>query len=216
MVVGYLDGRTFTDADLRNGEHLPGSPPPCRRLHAGPAVRRRLRHVRHPAGATSTSSQTAASGCPTATSTSRARSSGSGAPSPYDPSRACRATTTCSPATSSTTATKLWLIDYEYSGNNEACFELGNIWSEAGLTLDQLAELMAAYDGALHRHRVARARLWGLMAKYGWTLWGSIQDAVSDIDFDFWEWAMEKYDRAVAEFEGPDFERLLDEAAGDD
>jgi thiamine kinase-like enzyme len=110
---------------------------------------------------------------------------------------------------------KIWLIDYEYSGNNEATFELGNLWSEAGLTLDQLDELIAAYDGTLRRHRVARARLWGLMSKYGWTLWGSIQDAVSTFDFDFWEWGMEKYDRAVPEFDGPDFDRLLDEAAGD-
>ncbi len=29
--------------------------------------------------------------------------------------------------------TRLWLIDYEYAGNSDACFELGNIWSEAGL-----------------------------------------------------------------------------------
>ena len=43
------------------------------------------------------------------------------------------------------------------------------------LTVDQLEALMEAYDGRLLRHRVARARLWGLMAKYGWTLWGSIQ-----------------------------------------
>ena len=28
--------------------------------------------------------------------------------------------------------------------------------------------------------KVARARLWGLMSKYGWTLWASIQDGVSD------------------------------------
>jgi len=31
-------------------------------------------------------------------------------------------------------------------------------------------------------------------------------------DFDFWAWGMEKYQRAVAEFESPGFERLLDEA----
>ena len=109
--------------------------------------------------------------------------------------------------------TKLWLIDYEYAGNNDACFELGNIWSEAGLSPGQLEELMEAYDGQLLRHRVARARLWGLMSKYGWTLWGSIQHSVSAIDFDFWAWGMEKYERAVAEFEGPDFERLLEEVA---
>jgi thiamine kinase-like enzyme len=112
--------------------------------------------------------------------------------------------------------TKLWLIDYEYAGNNDACFELGNIWSEAGLTPEQLEELMEAYDGELLQHRVARARLWGLMSKYGWTLWGSIQHSVSAIDFDFWGWGMEKYERAVEEFDGPEFASLLEQAGRDD
>ena len=106
----------------------------------------------------------------------------------------------------------LWLIDYEYSGNNEPSFELGNIWSESGLSLDQLEELVAAYYGAPDPAKVARARLWGLMSKYGWTLWASIQDGVSTLSFDFWAWGMEKYERAVAEFDGPDFPRLLESA----
>ena len=107
---------------------------------------------------------------------------------------------------------RLWVIDYEYGGNNDACFELGNIWSEADLSLEHLEVLVDSYYGRHLRHKVARARLLGLMAKYGWTLWASIQDAVSPIDFDFWSWGMEKYDRAVAEFDGRDFDRLLDEA----
>jgi thiamine kinase-like enzyme len=101
------------------------------------------------------------------------------------------------------------LIDYEYSGNNEPSFELGNVWSESNLSLTQLDELVAHYYGRPLRNKVARARLWGLMSKYGWTLWGSIQDGISSLDFDFWGWAMEKYDRAVLEFEGPQFEQLL-------
>jgi thiamine kinase-like enzyme len=101
------------------------------------------------------------------------------------------------------------LIDYEYSGNNEPSFELGNVWSESNLSLEQLDELITHYYRRPLRNKVARARLWGLMSKYGWTLWGSIQDGMSDLDFDFWGWAMEKYDRAVLEFEGPDFEQLL-------
>ena len=108
------------------------------------------------------------------------------------------------------------LIDYEYSGMNDACFELGNVWSESNLSLDQLDELVTHYYGRRLRNRIARARLWGLMSKYGWTLWASIQDGVSDIDFDFWQWGMEKYERAVAEFDGPDFERLLDEVVRED
>lgn len=103
------------------------------------------------------------------------------------------------------------LIDYEYSGNNDPCFELGNVWSESNLTPAQLQELVAAYYGRPLRNKVARARLWGLMSKYGWTLWASIQDGVSGIDFDFWAWGMEKYDRAVAEFDSSEFEQLLEE-----
>ena len=108
------------------------------------------------------------------------------------------------------------LIDYEYSGNNDACFELGNVWSESNLALEQLDEIVAHYYGRQLANKVARARLWGLMSKYGWTLWASIQDSVSDIDFDFWAWGMEKYERAVAEFEGPDFERLLADVQRED
>jgi thiamine kinase-like enzyme len=111
---------------------------------------------------------------------------------------------------------ELRLIDYEYSGNNDACFELGNIWSESNLSLAQLDELVRCYYGTLLRNKVARARLWGLIAKYGWMLWASIQDGVSELEFDFWSWGIEKYDRAVAEFDGPDFERLLADVQRED
>ena len=104
---------------------------------------------------------------------------------------------------------KVWLIDYEYSGNNDAAFELGNIWCECRLDLDQLEHLVTAYYGHPRRSKLARARLQGIVGQYGWTLWGSIQDAVSPLDFDFWEWAMERYDLALSQITGPDFEGLL-------
>jgi thiamine kinase-like enzyme len=103
----------------------------------------------------------------------------------------------------------VWIIDYEYSGNNDPYFELGNLWSECHLRDDQLEELVVAYDGSSSRSHLARARLWAVMSQYGWTLWASIQDATSTIDFDFWTWGMEKYERAEATFGHPDLERLL-------
>ena len=141
-----------------------------------------------------------------------------GPPGPRGPGRRarCRATTTCSPRTSSTTATKLWLIDYEYSGNNDPCFELGNIWGECGLSADALAELVRAYYGFSLRHKIARAQILGLVGKYGWTLWGAIQHASSPIEFDFWGWAMERFEAAAAVMTSPAWGRLLDEAARDD
>ena len=106
---------------------------------------------------------------------------------------------------------KIWLIDYEYSGNNDPCFELGNTWSEVGMSVEQLDEFVTAYYGSPLRHKTARAHLQGIVAKYGWTLWGCIQNGSSAIEFDFWEWAMERYEAAVAEFKGPNLARLLDD-----
>lgn len=114
------------------------------------------------------------------------------------------------------TGSALRLIDYEYSGNNEPSFELGNIWSESSLSPTQLEELVGLYYGAPLRSKVARARLWGLVAKYGWMLWASIQGGVSELEFDFWSWGLEKYERAVAEFDGPDFARLLADVQRED
>ena len=95
---------------------------------------------------------------------------------------------------------KIWLIDYEYSGNNDACFELGNIWSEAELPFDALAELVGAYYGKSRPSKLARAWLFSLLAKYGWTLWAAIQNEVSEIDFDFWEWGLVKYEAVQRDF----------------
>jgi thiamine kinase-like enzyme len=111
---------------------------------------------------------------------------------------------------------RVWIIDYEYAGNNDPYFELGNLWSESNLAPSQLDELVAHYRGRPSASLVARARLWGLMSKYGWTLWASIQDGVSDLDFDFWSWGMEKYHRAVQEFDGPDLSRWLELVQDDD
>jgi thiamine kinase-like enzyme len=91
---------------------------------------------------------------------------------------------------------RIWIIDYEYAGNNEASFELGNLASENGLDESHTAALAAAYWGAQDDRKVARALAWALLARYGWTLWAAIQAAVSEIDFDFWAWGMEKYEVA--------------------
>jgi choline dehydrogenase-like flavoprotein len=77
------------------------------------------------------------------------------------------------------------------------------------LSLDQLADLVTSYYGRERPSKIARAQVFGLVGQYGWTLWGAIQHAVSPIDFDFWGWAMERYDIAAAGLRSPDLDRLL-------
>jgi thiamine kinase-like enzyme len=108
---------------------------------------------------------------------------------------------------------RLWLVDWEYSGNNDPTFELGNTAQELGYDDAQIEELCAAYFGATSPALLARMRLQMIMSDVGWTLWAAIQAAISTIDYDFWGWAVERWDRALAVFGSEDFGRLLGAAS---
>jgi thiamine kinase-like enzyme len=104
------------------------------------------------------------------------------------------------------------IVDYEYSGTNEASFELGNLINESQLDHDHLVELVEAYYGRVDHKLLARAELWGLAGRYAWTLWGAIQHSVSDVDHDFWDFALERQALAASLFTSPRLDDLLDEA----
>jgi thiamine kinase-like enzyme len=213
LVLGYIDGRTYGNADVPG--NIARIARACRQLHTGPrfagdfdmfVIQRRYLSV--------------------------AREHGFAIPAGYEDlmplvedarkALAVRQTGTV-PCNNDLLAAnfiddgdRIWIIDYEYSGNNDPCFELGNIWGECGLSLDALAELITAYYGTPLQNKVARARLLGLVGKYGWTLWGAIQRATSPLDFDFWSWAMERYESAAAGLTGRHFARLLEDVQRED
>jgi thiamine kinase-like enzyme len=213
LLLGYIDGKTLDNSDFQRDGVITRAAEACRTLHRGPRFRGRFdMFERQPAYLQTT------------------RTHGFRIPADYHDhadafaaaERALAADTTTVPCNNDLLAgnfiddgDRMWLIDYEYSGNNDPCFELGNIWSECGLSLDQLDELVTAYYGRPLPHKTARAHLQGIVAKYGWTLWGCIQYGSSAIEFDFWEWAMERYEAAVAEFRHPYYARLLDDVAAD-
>lgn len=107
---------------------------------------------------------------------------------------------------------RIWLIDYDYAGNNDAYFELGNTWTECDLDDDHLDELVTAYVGREAPALVARARLQATVSRYGWALWGFIQAGSSTDSFDYRGWGQERFDKAVADFRSPRFETWLDAA----
>lgn len=109
---------------------------------------------------------------------------------------------------------RLWIVDYEYSGNNDPTFELGNTAQELGFDDDLQAELCAAYFGRSTTALLARMRLQMIMSDVGWTLWAAIQARISPIDFDFWGWAEERWARAESKIGGPAFAGWLRDAAG--
>jgi thiamine kinase-like enzyme len=104
---------------------------------------------------------------------------------------------------------RLWLVDWEYSGNDDPAFELANTAQELGYDDAQVEELCAAYFGEASPALLARMRLQMIMSDVGWTLWAAIQARISTIDYDFTGWAEERWARATANLDGPDFEGWL-------
>jgi thiamine kinase-like enzyme len=110
----------------------------------------------------------------------------------------------------------LRLIDFEYSGNNDPCFELGNTCQEIQYDEARYAELCQAYFGQPTRHLMARMRLYALMSDVGWTLWGAIQAKVSKLDYDFWGYASGRWARAESILASADISHWLEDAVRPD
>ena len=104
---------------------------------------------------------------------------------------------------------QLWLIDYEYSGNNDPTFELGNTCQEMQFNDEQINEVCEAYFGKATPDMIARMKLNMIMSDVGWGLWAAIQANISTIDFDFWGWAEERWGRAVEKMDSEEFEGWL-------
>ena len=107
---------------------------------------------------------------------------------------------------------RLWIVDYEYSGNNDPTFELANTCQELGFDDERVAALCAAYFGEVSPGLLARMRLQMIMSDVGWTLWAAIQARISTIDYDFTGWAEQRWTRASGALDGPDFEAWLRDA----
>jgi thiamine kinase-like enzyme len=213
LVIGFLPGKALVDADFDDPAVLGRAARAVRTLHAGPPFTGdfdmfarqaaylatiRERGFRLPPGYESYAGDW-----------DRVRKALSASPRPTVP---CNNDLLA--ANFIDDGEKVWLIDYEYSGNNDACFELGNTAAECSFTAELTEAWTAAYFGTPTRADLARVRLQSLCSRYGWSLWGFIQAAASPLDFDFWSWGLERYEKAREAFADPGFDRLLEEAAG--
>ena len=210
LVIGFLAGRALVDGDFADAGVMRRAADAVRRLHAGPRFTGDFDMFARQAGYLEV-----------------VRAHGMSLPAGYadhaaaweDVRRALaaapRPTVPCNndllAANYLDRGDRVWLIDYEYSGNNDACFELGNTSTECGFTGDQVDAWCEAYFGDPSAADRARVRVQALCSQYGWALWGFIQEATSTLDFDFHSWGMERYEKADATFRGGDLPRLLDQ-----
>jgi thiamine kinase-like enzyme len=210
LAIGYLEGRVLENADFADPDVVARAADACRRLHAGPRFTGDFDMFRRQASYRRTVAEhdfpLPAQYDGHADDWQAVRRALASAPRPTVP---CNNDLLA--ANYIDAGDRVWLIDYEYSGNNDAAFELGNTATECDFTPEQVEAWTEAYFGRPSRADLARVRLGALCSAYGWSLWGFIQAASSPLDFDFHSWGMERYEKAAATFRGPDLPSLLED-----
>jgi thiamine kinase-like enzyme len=92
--------------------------------------------------------------------------------------------------------TRMWLIDYEYAGNNDPMWDLGDLSVEGCFDTRQDDALLAGYfAGRPPAEERARMVVYKAMCDLLWTLWGVIQHANGNPADDFWAYAVGRFQR---------------------
>ena len=104
------------------------------------------------------------------------------------------------------TGKQVYVIDWEYAGNNDPMWDLGDVSVEAAFGPDQDEALLQAYfDGAPTANDRGRMVLYKAMCDLLWTLWGIIQYVNKNPADDFWGYAVNRFERCKALMGRSDF-----------
>ena len=91
---------------------------------------------------------------------------------------------------------RMQLIDWEYAGMGDRWFDLGNFAVNNELDDDQEALLLEAYFGEPpDDRRRATLKLFRFMSDFREGMWGVVQAGVSELEFDFRDYAQKHFDR---------------------
>jgi thiamine kinase-like enzyme len=104
---------------------------------------------------------------------------------------------------------RIRIVDWEYAGMGDVFFDLANFAVNHDLGVDARNELLAAYFGDVRDADVRALEMMRFMSLFREAMWGVVQTAVSELDFDFAAYAEEHFERAAATAAEPAFERAL-------
>lgn len=104
------------------------------------------------------------------------------------------------------TGERVFVIDWEYAGNNDPMWDLGDLSVEAGFGPEQDAALLQAYfAGQVPSADHGRMVLYKAMCDLLWTLWGIIQHVNENPADDFWAYAVNRFERCKRLMSEADF-----------
>lgn len=107
-------------------------------------------------------------------------------------------------------AGRLFLVDWEYAGMSDPRFDLANFSVNHGFSAEEDRELVRMYYGAPDERAAAAVRLLRFMSAFREAMWSVLQRAISDLDFNFGDYAAEQFARMRAAASGAEFQAAMD------
>ena len=105
---------------------------------------------------------------------------------------------------------RLVIVDWEYAGMGDRFFDLANFSINHELDEAASATLLGAYFGGVRDQDAQTLVLMRFMSDFREAMWGVVQSAVSELDFDFVAYASEHFERLRRTAETPAFMTALD------
>jgi thiamine kinase-like enzyme len=217
LVTAFVEGPTMEAAELREPAALAEAGAALRTIHGCGTIGARFDAFRLVEDYAATT-----------------RSRGGEVPEAYEPAHAVAARIEAAPALSDGTPVLchddllpanfiaspdgIRIVDWEYAGMGSRWFDLGNFAVNNELGPAEEEALLDAYLGTAYLGTPtapadrAALRLMRMMSDFREAMWGVVQTAISDLDFDFAGYATKHFDRLLAAADAPEFESLLEDA----
>ena len=74
---------------------------------------------------------------------------------------------------------------------------------------NQVNELVKRYYGEIQENIISRVYLQGIASDIGWSLWGYVQAKVSNLNYDFNQYAINRMERVMNKMDSVDYELWL-------
>ena len=90
------------------------------------------------------------------------------------------------------------IVDWEYAGMGDRFFDLANLSVNNEFGPDEDRVLLAAYFGEVRDSDLDSIRLMKFMSDFREAMWGVLQSGISELDFDFNDYAARHFGRMLA------------------
>jgi thiamine kinase-like enzyme len=192
LVTRFVEGVPVPPEELRRPERLRDLAHTLRRVHEGPAIRSRFDSFRVVEQYCATALAHGVA-IPPAFDDAKALADAIEDARGLQPLRTCH--NDLLNANLIRTGDALVIVDWEYAGMGDACFDLANLAANHELNDGEEHELLEAYWGELRPADLDALRLMRYMSDFREAMWGVVQQGISELDFDFAGYADEHFER---------------------